>query len=468
MYINNSVQENMRFFNKQLSTDKNFDVICKEISIGQRKACLYFIDGFAKDDMMERIITFLYQIPKDSIPENAEDLAKQYIPYIEVELIKKKEAIIAAVLSGTACLFIEGYEQCISIDCRTYPARGVEEPEKDKVLRGSRDGFVETLVFNTALIRRRIRDPKLSMEMFNVGNSSKADIVLCYMEDRVDSKCLEIVRDNIEKIKVDALTMNQESLAECLFKHKWLNPFPKFKFTERPDTAAACVLEGKMALIIDNSAAAMILPTTFFDIMDQADDYYFPPVTGTYLRMTRFLITLLTVLITPIWLLLMNNPQWVPDAYAFIMIQAPLNIPIIFQLLILELAIDGMKLAAINTPNMLTTPLSIVAGLAVSEYSVQSGWFNSETMLYMAFVVLANYTQSNLEFGYALKFMRIFILILTQLFHLPGFIIGILCTLALILMNKTVAGNGYLYPLMPFNGKELKKIILRKKIQTLD
>jgi len=304
------------------------------------------------------------------------------------------------------------------------------------------------------------------MEMFSVGSSSKSDIVLCYMDGRVNAKCLEIVREKLANIRVDALTMNQESLAECLFKRKWLNPFPKFKFTERPDTTAACVLEGKIAVIIDNSAAAMILPTTFFDIMDQADDYYFPPVTGTYLRMTRFLITLLTVLITPIWLLLMNNPQWVPEAYAFIVIKEPLNIPVIFQLLILELAIDGMKLAAVNTPNMLTTPLSIVAGLAIGEYSVQSGWFNPETMLYMAFVVLANYTQANLEFGYALKFMRIFLLILTQLFHLPGFIIGNLCMVLLILMNKTIGGNGYLYPLIPFDGKELKKILFRKKIQT--
>jgi Bacillus/Clostridium GerA spore germination protein. len=466
MNINSSLQENMRFFNEQLATDKNFDVICKEIYSGSKKACIYFIDGFTKDEIMERIIAFLYQMPADSTPQNARDLAEKYIPYIEVDLLKEKEAITTAILSGATCLFVEGYAQCISIDCRTYPARGVQEPEKDKVLRGSRDGFVETLVFNTALIRRRIRDPELSMEMFSVGSSSKSDIVLCYMDGRVNAKCLEIVREKLANIRVDALTMNQESLAECLFKRKWLNPFPKFKFTERPDTTAACVLEGKIAVIIDNSAAAMILPTTFFDIMDQADDYYFPPVTGTYLRMTRFLITLLTVLITPIWLLLMNNPQWVPEAYAFIVIKEPLNIPVIFQLLILELAIDGMKLAAVNTPNMLTTPLSIVAGLAIGEYSVQSGWFNPETMLYMAFVVLANYTQANLEFGYALKFMRIFLLILTQLFHLPGFIIGNLCMVLLILMNKTIGGNGYLYPLIPFDGKELKKILFRKKIQT--
>ena len=140
-------------------------------------------------------------------------------------------------MSGVFALFVDGFDKCLLIDSRTYPARSVGEPEKDKVLRGSKDGFVETIVFNTALIRRRIRSADLRMEMLHAGNSSQTDIVLCYMNDRVDHEFLGKIRERIGQIQVDALTMNQESLAECLYKKKWYNPFPKFKFTERPDTA---------------------------------------------------------------------------------------------------------------------------------------------------------------------------------------------------------------------------------------
>lgn len=176
--------------------------------------------------------------------------------------------------------------------CRSYPARGVDEPDKDKSLRGSRDGFVETIVFNTALMRRRIRDPHLIMEMTEAGQSSRTDIAVCYMSDRVDEELLNNIKSRIEKLEVDDLRMNQQSLAEALFKRKWFNPFPKFKFTERPDTAAACLLEGKVVILVDNSPSAMILPTSVLDMIEEANDYYFPTLTGMYLKISRTLITI--------------------------------------------------------------------------------------------------------------------------------------------------------------------------------
>ena len=172
------------------------------------------------------------------------------------------------------------------MDCRSYPARGVDEPDKDKSLRGSRDGFVETIVFNTALMRRRIRDPHLIMEMTEAGQSSRTDIAVCYMSDRVDEELLNNIKSRIEKLEVDDLRMNQQSLAEALFKRKWFNPFPKFKFTERPDTAAACLLEGKVVILVDNSPSAMILPTSVLDMIEEANDYYFPTLTGMYLKLS--------------------------------------------------------------------------------------------------------------------------------------------------------------------------------------
>lgn len=463
--ISTDLEENRRYLQEKLRTDKNFDIISRTTMVADRQACYYFIDGFVKDDIMEKLLEFFYSVTPEDLPDDSTQLSRDAMPYVEVELLEEREEIVTSILSGVMCFFIDGYSKCFAIDCRTYPMRSVEEPDKDKVLRGPRDGFVETIVFNTALIRRRIRSPKLSMEMVNIGKTSHTDVVLCYMEDRVDREFLETVKTRLQEIRTDALTMNQESLAECLYPRKWYNPFPKFKYTERPDTAAAEVLDGKIVLLTDNSPAVMILPVSVFDIMEEADDFYFPPITGTYLRLTRMTIAVLTLFLTPTWLLFLQNPQWIPERFSFIAVRDAVNVPVFVQLLILEFAIDGLKLAAINTPGMLTTPLSVIAGLVVGEFAVQSGWFNSESMLYMAFVAIANYTQASYELGYALKFMRILLLILTAAFQLYGYVIGLVVVFLMMLMNKTVSGKSYLYPLIPFDGKQLARRIFRSRIR---
>ncbi len=439
-----SLQENVAYMNQILPVDESFDIIRRDIEIGGKKSSFYFIDGFTKDDTMQKLMTSLMAINKYDMPEEATEFSQKFIPYVEVDIINSFDEILRNVLSGISCFFIEGYAACIAVDCRTYPARSVEEPDKDKSLRGSRDGFVETIVFNTALMRRRIRDPHLVMQMMDIGTSSRSDVVIAYMSDRVDKELLKNVTDRLNSIRVGALRMNQQSLAEELFKRKWFNPFPKFKFTERPDTAAACLLEGKVVILVDNSPSAMILPTSIFDMIEEANDYYFPTITNVYLKVSRALITIATVFVTPLFLLFMLNPQWLPKAFEFVLIQDVQNIPLVYQLLILELAIDGLRLAAMNTPSMLSTPLSVIAGIVMGEFAVKSGWFNSEVMLYMAFVAVANYTQPNFELGYALKFMRLILLVLTAAFNWVGFLIGCAIVVISIACNKTLSGRNYL------------------------
>lgn len=464
MKMSTQLAGNMKYLADTLYVNESFDLVYRVIDVGGRKACIYFIDGFCKDELMQKMLQYFMSLKPEDMPENAHDMSKKFVPYVEVDIASDWDQILYNIMSGVFALFIDGFDSCILIDSRTYPARSVTEPEKDKVLRGSKDGFVETVVFNTALIRRRIRSTDLRMEMLRAGESSKTDIVLCYMDSRVNQDFLSKIRERIQNIKVDALTMNQESLAECLYKKRWYNPFPKFKFTERPDTAAAQVLEGNIIILVDNSPSAMITPTSIFDVVEEADDYYFPPITGTYLRMTRFLISLLTFIITPTFLLLMNHPQWIPQGFAFIQVQEAQNVPLIWQFLILELAIDGLRLAAVNTPNMLSTPLSVMAALVLGEFSVNSGWFNSEVMLYMAFVAIANATQASYELGYALKFLRILTLITTQLFGIWGYIGGILLLLASIVCNRTVSGESYIYPLLPFSWKNLARRLFRLRL----
>ena len=436
--------KNVDYMNQMLPVEDSFDIVQRDIQIGGKDATFYFIDGFTKDESMLKIMDSFFNIKEGDMPEDAATFATTCIPYVEVDVIGDFDQIFRNLLSGVTCLFIDGYQACLAIDCRTYPARSVDEPDKDKSLRGSRDGFVETIVFNTALMRRRIRDRHLVMKMLEVGESSRTDVALCYMEDRVDQELLKNLNHRIRDIKVDDLRMNQQSLAECLFKRKWYNPFPKFKFTERPDTAAACLLEGKVVILVDNSPSAMILPTSILDIIEEANDYYFPTLTGMYLKISRALITFLTIFLTPVFLLFMQNLSWLPKIFAFVAVKDTVNIPLIFQLLMLEVAIDGLRLAALNTPSMLSTPLSVIAGLVMGEFSVKSGWFNAEVMLYMAFVAVANYTQPNFELGYALKFMRLELLVLTAVFNWIGFLAGTVIVICSVCFNKTLSGRSYL------------------------
>ena len=444
MKVSKIIQENIAYINEVLPVKESFDIIERDMIIGGRESCFFFIDGFMKDEVMSKVMDTLFKLTPEQMPKTSTELSRTMISYVEIDTFSEFDGIIKNILSGVACLFVDGYESCIAIDCRTYPARSVDEPAQDKSLRGSRDGFVETIVFNTALIRRRIRDPHLTMKMMEIGKSSRTDVTLCYMTDRVNQDLLNLLIQKFEQMREHDLKMNQQTLAELLFKRKWYNPFPKFKYTERPDTAAACIMEGKIVILVDNSPSVMILPTSIFDIIEEANDYYFPTLTGIYLKISRSIITIMTVFLTPLFLLFMQNPEWMPDVFDFALVRNTINIPLYFQLLLLELAIDGLRLAALNTPSMLSTPLSVIAGIVMGEFSVQSGWFNSEVMLYMAFVAVANYTQPNFELGYALKFMRLLLLTLTALFNWIGFAVGCIIIVCSVCFNRTVSGRSYL------------------------
>ncbi|MDD5921474.1 MAG: spore germination protein [Oscillospiraceae bacterium] len=450
-----------------LQPEKSFDLVCRNTEIAGRRCALLFVDGMIKDEVMEKMLEYFLKLAP-SVWEDVPDMqsfARRIIPYVEVADEDRLEAACTAILSGNLGLFIEGFSACALVDVRTYPVRGMEEPEKDKVLRGSRDGFVETVVFNTALIRRRIRDPKLVMSIQSAGESSHTDIVVCYMEDRADLELVGRIKERISHIQVQGLTMSQESLAEALISTKWHNPFPKTRYTERPDTASAALLEGRIVVLVDNSPSAMILPSGIFDFFREADDYYFPPITGTYLRITRIVIFLLTLFLTPLWFLLVEHPQWIPPWLAFIGVSEPNGVPILAQLLVLEFAVDGLRMASTNTPSIMSNSLSIIGALLLGDFAVQSGWFVPETILYAAFTAIANYAQPSLELGFAFKFARLGLLILTGCFGLWGFLGGTVLFLIILCSTRTLSGKSYLYPLIPFNARDFKRVFVRRKLE---
>ena len=461
----NSFFENINIMNSRIHPEDSFDVIAREMCIGGCSAIFYYIDGFVKDGTMQRLMQYFIGLKDFDDTMTAEKFSLINLPYIEVDVIDNFEAAEFMVMSGGAVMFLETFgDKAIAIDLRSYPVRSMNEPENDRVMRGSRDGFVETLIFNTALIRRRIRDTSLTVKYINAGGAGKTDLALCYMKDRADEKYVAEITEKLKNINCDSLVMGHQSLAECLIKTKWYNPFPKIRSTERPDCAAAQLLEGSLILLCDNSPEAMILPTSIFDFLQETDDYYFPPLTGSYMRILRHFVFWLTMLITPLWYLALKYPSYLPEWLTFVIPPESGEIPIIVQLFMVEFVIDGLKLASLNTPSMLNNSLSIVGGLILGDFAVKAGWLIPEVILYMAFVAIANFSQPSYELGYAFKFMRMLLLLLTAIFGIWGFIAGIATIIVLVASNNTVNGKRrYLYPLIPFNGKAMLRLIIRRK-----
>ena len=312
--LSKDFQTNVTMLNDILGVGRNYDITSRELVVGGKHAHLYFLDGYGKDQVIERILAFILTLtPQQLQPiQTMDEFASHFGTYGETVTEDQMEPLVTSLLLGKCVLLIEGMDKALLFDAKMYPMRGIEEPADGKVLRGSHDGFTEVVKKNSALIRRRIRDPKLVMENHRVGTRSKTDVVLCYLDDRVDRKALEQIRSRLDKIDVYSVSMGQESIAEAMHRPQWFNPFPRVRYTERPDAAAASVMEGSIILMVDNSSSAMILPTSFFDFVQETNDYYFPPLVGTYLRFVRFFIFLSSLVITPLWYLAMMHPEHIP------------------------------------------------------------------------------------------------------------------------------------------------------------
>lgn len=448
-----------------LPINESFDITERNLTIGGKEAYLYFTVGFVKDHQLQLVITDFQNISTSDMKNmaTAGDFIKRKIPTVELTEVYTPKMAVINILSGKTALIIEGYNSIIVMDLRSYPQRGIEEPDKERTLRGSRDGFVETMVTNTAMIRRRIRDPKLVFLMMNVGKSSRTDVCLGYIKDLADEAVVKELIGKIQGIKIDTLTVGDQSLVEALDKRHWLNPFPKIRYTERPDVVAAHLMEGSFVILVDNSPTAIILPTGFFDFMQDADDYYFPVITGTFLRLVRNITVLVSIFITPIYLLADRGILAFPSSWGFLMPQESYPIPLFWQFLILEIAVDGLKLASLNTPSSLGTSLSVIGALLLGELSINAGWFIPQTILLMAIVALAAFSQPSIELSYAFKFMRIFLLIGSALLGLWGFIGALAIEIVILARTKTLTKTSYLYPLIPFNRKKLMRLLFRTR-----
>ncbi|MFC4022792.1 spore germination protein [Oceanobacillus longus] len=458
-----SYQENVDYITDRLAVDKSFDIIKLDLEYAERKMAMFMIDGFAKDDIIHLLMKFLSKLePDDLKPDPLAKLLKTYIPYMEIDQQDNLNQATDAVLAGTTALVVEGVNKIIMIDARTYPVRSSEEPDLERVVRGSRDGYVETIVFNTALTRRRVRDRSLRMEYLQIGRRSKTDICVCYLEDIADGEKVDELKKILEGIDTDGLPMAEKTIEEFLSSRHW-NPYPSIRYTERPDTAAAHLYEGHILVIIDGSPSVMITPATFWHHMQHAEEYRQKPMIGAYLRMVRFIAVLFSIIVLPLYYLFSSNPDLLPSGLEFIGPNDAGVIPLLVQFLIAELGLDMLRMAAIHTPTSLATALGLVAAIMIGQISVEVGWFTNEVILYIATAAIGSYATPSYEMSMANRLTRIFLLLTTAAFGVAGYALGI--TIWIIYITKMKAFHiPYFWPFMPFSYKAFRDILIRTPI----
>jgi stage V sporulation protein AF len=453
-------ERNIEFLKEELAVEKSFDLIHLELEHGGRDMSLFLVDGFGKDQAITQIQRELTRIKGSELSENPLDkLIKHYIPYVEIETTNDLDNVVDQILAGPAALVVEGLDQIILIDTREYPIRGPEEPDTEKVIRGSKDGFVETLVMNAALMRRRVRDKTMRVEYVSVGRRSKSDLAITYIADIADQEYVTKIKAALEKIDTDGLPMGDKTIEEFVFGHN-TNPYPMVRYTERPDVASTHLLEGHVIVMVDGSPSVMITPTTFWHHMQHAEEYRQKPVIGTNLRIVRYAAVWASIFLLPLWYLLATNDQIRPETLAFIGAQEEGTVPLYAQFLVAEVGIEMLRMAAIHTPNALATALGLVAALLIGEVAINVGLFSPEVVLYLAIAAVGTFATPSYEMSLANRLIRVVLLIVTAIFGVAGFVIGVTIWL-LMLVRLTPLGTPYMWPFLPFNAQALRDVLFR-------
>lgn len=442
---------------------KSFDIITRNLYLGQTKGYWMGINGMCRVEILQQIFSDL-QNPlymQDSTVEEIQSYMNTRIGYAQTTLTDNWEEVERNLLSGPSVLFIDGFAKAILLDVRTYPGRSVKEPETEQVTSGARDGFVETLLFNTNLIRRRIRAPKLTFEMMSVGTVSKTDVAIAYIDGFVDRQLLDMLRQKIRSLNVTSLTLGTKSLEELLVPKKWLHPLPSFHMTQRPDTACSYLTEGHIAVIVDTSPSVLILPCSIFHFTQSPEDYYKSPLVGSYFRLVRFLCIPVNLLLLPVFLLI---TVYYPQISARIQLLSTQDLPgptIIFYIFAVEFLLDLLKYSTSLNSGRFSGSLAIVGGLIISDIAIDLKWASAEILFYAAVTLLSSMSISSIPFADGLRLYRMFLITVTAAFGRWGFFIGLFLVLLSAVTTPTFGKRSYLWPLLPFHWKALKTLLFR-------
>ncbi|MGG3801137.1 spore germination protein [Metabacillus fastidiosus] len=461
--IPSSLSEVEHYFQKNVGLNKSFDLGIRKFSVLDKKVNLYYVNGLCDTAYITEILEQLQEI-NDNVDENGnlEEVFENRIPNQSVAKVKTLDEVVDQVLSGLIVFLIEGMGYALVVDVRSYPGRQPEEPDTEKLVRGSRDGMVENIIVNTALIRRRIRDERLRYEMMKVGERSKTDICIAYIENVANPNLVEKIKKELQAIKIDGLTMADKTVEEFLVKQRY-NPYPLVRYTERSDVAANHLLEGHVIIIVDTSPSVIITPTTVFHHVQHAEEYRQTPTVGTFLRWVRFLGILASLFLLPLWFLFVLEPSLLPKNIAFIGPNEHKNIPIVIQIFLADFGLEFLRMAAIHTPTSLSTAMGLIAAALIGQIAIDVGLFVPEVILYVAVAGIGTFATPSYELSIANKIARLILLLFVALFKVEGFVIG--CTLFILLLVRTKSLNTpYLWPFLPFNAKALWQIIIRTSV----
>ncbi|MDA8226802.1 MAG: spore germination protein [Desulfitobacterium hafniense] len=462
--VSKNYQENVDYLNKELGVPDSFDIVFREMSVGGKKIAIYSVNGMVDTKVVSHILEALIDLERADLIVNAlQKLLKGRIVTLQVSEVETMDKILYFILSGPMAIFVEGQDKAIIVDTRTYPARQPQEPDIERVTRGSRDGFTETLVMNTVLIRRRLRDPKLRMKLIQVGGRSKTDVCICYIEDITNLDMVRKITQDIQGIKIDGIPMAEKSVEEFILGSKVYNPFPRVRYTERPDVAAIHLLEGHVVVLVDTSPSVMIAPATYWHHVQHAEEYRQEPVVGVYLRWVRFLGIFASIFLLPLWLAAALNPQLLPEWLQFIGVSKPGKIGLLPQILMAELGVDLLRMAAIHTPSPLATALGLIATFMVGDVAIKVGLFSPEIIMYIAIAAVGSFATPSYELAQANRLVRLFLIILTGLFNFIGFFAGVAIIFFLLVRTKSF-GIPYLWPLIPLDLKALGTILVRAPV----
>lgn len=467
MNISKNLKENIEEV-KAILKDAD-DIVYRTIEVGEdekTEACIVFVDGLIdKIVISDFAINLLLSISnfdnlnlKEIRSNVSEKISTEFISVHDVKVEGDFNKLIDMILVGETVLFIDGADKALILSTRGWPSRGVAEPQTETVVRGPRDGFTETLRFNTALVRRRIRDPKLKVKAMQVGRRSKTDIAILYIEDIANSQLVKEVINRIEKIDIDAI--GESSILEFLIEDNYLSPFPQIEGTERPDSVAASLYEGRVAILVDNTPFALVVPATIGILFQSSEDYYTRWPVATIFRFIRIVSAFLTTLSPALYIAITSfHPGLIPTVLTFYLAASRVNVPFpaVIEAFLMEFTIEILRESGTRIAGPIGTTIGIVGGIIIGQAAVEAGIVSPLKIIIVAITTISFFALANYEWALALRIFRFAFMFLAAIFGLYGVMLGVI---VLLVHFAKLESFGIPYA-SPYSGLGLKEGDLR-------
>lgn len=432
-------------------------------------ACFY-MDGLTNTNEIESILESLFfkapnLIVTSKVGPIKKDIAKKImdnlITHPSAKIIKEVKEAINEILMGNTVFFIDKSKDAITVSTKGWDTRSVDEPVTEQVVRGPRDGFTESIRTNTALVRRRLRDPLLQIESMKLGTKSETDINIAYLKGTVKEAVLKEVKSRLNKIKIDAIL--ESGYIEELIEDAPLSPFPTIQSTERPDKVAAAILEGRVAIFVDNTPFVLIVPAYFWQFLQASDDYYSRYFTGTFYRLVRYIAFFVSLTLPSFYIMLASfHQEMIPTSLALTIASGReiVPYPVLLEAIIMEVAFELMREAGLRMPKPVGQAVSIVGSLIIGQAAVQAGLVSPFMVIVVALTGIASFAIPSYAASFSIRLLRFPLLIASGTLGLLGFT-ACFFILAIHALSIRSFGEPYLAPATPFKPSDQKDAIIR-------